>query len=56
MNALLPLLSFLLEHLDLLEDLFQVITGGADKEAVRKAIRSAAIAASDAQMHAELDP
>lgn len=50
------LLTFLLEHLSLIEALHDVIKGGAKKEDVEKAIRATAIAASDAEMHRELDP
>ncbi len=50
------LLAFMLEHLSLIEAVYDVIEGGAKKEDVEKAIRATAIAASDAEMHRELDP
>lgn len=49
-------LAFLFEHLDVVEALYEVITGGAKKTDVLKAIRATAVAASDAEMHKELDP
>lgn len=56
MNAIAAIFSFLLEHADLVAEIMDVISGGARKEDVIKAVRSAAVAASDAEMHRELDP
>ena len=50
------ILAFLLEHVELVEAIYEVIEGGAKKEDVLKAVRATAIAASDAEMHRELDP
>ena len=49
-------LAFLAEHVALLEALYDAIQRGAKPEDVEKAIRATAIAASDAEMHRELDP
>ncbi len=47
---------FLVEHLGLLEALKDAIDGGTSKEELMKAIKASMVAASDAEMHRELDP
>ncbi len=54
MGALLEAGQFLVEHADLLGDLVQALEGGASKDVLRKAIRDAMVAASDAEMKREL--
>jgi hypothetical protein len=46
---------FLLEHADLIEDVYDVIASGASKESVKAAIRSVKVTVSDAAMKEELD-
>jgi hypothetical protein len=47
-------LTFLLEHLDLIELLAEAINGGVKKDDLRAAIRKEMVAASDAEMRREL--
>jgi hypothetical protein len=53
-EALTTVASFLLAHADLVDDIAKAIEGGMSKDAIRKAIRDAMVAASDAAMHKEL--
>lgn len=46
--------SFLLEHADLIEEIVSALAAGAPKEAIRKSIRAAKVAASDQAMRDEL--
>jgi hypothetical protein len=50
------MLAFLFEHADLIEDIAAAIAKGLSKEVLKKSIRDAMVAASDAQMKAELSP
>lgn len=50
------LLAFLAEHVTIIEALYDVISRGAKPADVERSIRETAIAASDAEMHRELDP
>lgn len=54
MGALAAVATFLLEHADLIEVLYDAIRGGASKDELKKAIRASMVAASDAAMLAEL--
>ncbi len=56
MSALATVLAFLVEHLDLIEAIRAAIAGGAKREDVLAAIKATMVAASDAEMHRELDP
>jgi hypothetical protein len=56
MAAILPFLSFLIEHLDLVNALYEAILGGATKEDMLKAIRDGQIAVADAAVLADLGP
>ncbi len=47
---------FLINHLDLISAIKDAIDGGAKHEDVLKAIKASMVAASDAEMHRELDP
>lgn len=53
-EALTTVASFLLEHADLVDDIAKAIDGGMSKDELRKAIRDAMVAASDAEMKREL--
>lgn len=46
--------KFCLQFLPLLSDLYEALTMGADEARIRQSIRDAKVAASDAQMKAEL--
>ena len=54
MTALVEIAQFLLEHADLIDDIRRALTGGVSKEDLRKMIRDAMVAASDAAMKKEL--
>jgi hypothetical protein len=56
MGALAEVGAFLVEHADLLGDIVNALEGGLSKDSLRKAIRDAMVAASDAEMRRELDP
>lgn len=49
-------LVFLLDHIALITALKDAIDSGASNASLLKAIRESQIVASDAAMHAELDP
>jgi hypothetical protein len=48
MALIVPFLKFLLEHADLLNEMWQAINGGLSKEDLLKAIKEAQIKAADA--------
>lgn len=48
------LLKVLLENVDLLEEIVSALAAGADREAIRIAIRGVKVAVSDAAVKAEL--
>lgn len=56
MGAVGAALAFLLENLDIIEAVGKAIAGGASKEDLLKGIKATMVAASDAEMHRELDP
>lgn len=56
MIALLPFLTFLVEHLDLVHALYEALLGGATKADMLAAIRAAQLAAADAAVEADLGP
>ena len=45
---------FLLEHLDLIEDIVDVLASGASKDSIREAIRAVKVEVSDQAMKEEL--
>ena len=47
--------KFVVEHEELLGTLIKAVEGGTPRDALMKAIKSAMVEASDAQMHRELD-
>ncbi len=55
MNAIVQVLALLAEHADLLEVIFEALTGGVEKDALKKVIRSEMLKASDAVMKQQLD-
>jgi hypothetical protein len=55
-TALLPFLTFLVEHLDLVNALYEAILGGASKADMLAAIRASQLAAADAAVEADLGP
>jgi hypothetical protein len=54
--ALLPFLTFLVEHLDVVNALYEAILGGATKAEMLAAIRATQLAAADAAVEADLGP
>jgi hypothetical protein len=55
MSAVAKILLFLADHSDVIDLLVEALEGGANKDSVKAAIRSAMIDASDAAMREELD-
>lgn len=53
-QAITSVAMFLLEHLDLIEEIYDAIKSGAPKDAIRAAIREAKVQASDAAFREEL--
>jgi hypothetical protein len=51
-----PFLTFLLDHADLLNAIWEAVQGGATKEDILKAIRASQLAAADAAVEADLGP
>lgn len=54
MSALATILTFLIDHEDTIEEIVAAVRAGATKDAIKAAIRRAAIDASDAALREEL--
>lgn len=54
MSLFATIIAFLAEHVDLLEDVYDFLKSGGDKAVLKKAIRDAKVAASDAVVKEEL--
>lgn len=53
-EALVTAGAFLLEHADLVDDIYEVIASGASKQSIKQAIRSVKVKISDQAMQEEL--
>jgi len=53
-TTLLEIGKFLLEHADLIDDIYEVLASGGSKESLKAAIRALKVKASDDIFHEEL--
>ena len=54
MNTIVQIGQFLLEHADLVEDIYDVIASGASKDSIKKAIRDLKVKVSDEAFKEEM--